>query len=145
MLGVGREVIAFFRNPQPNKPAEAARAIAELEWIAANLPRNPHWQNASSVGLDALQQSRWEARRALGIPERAPSQAVINGLAGAARAIDANDQAALARALPRNVFTLGPQGTVRVLAQPPSLPDVMQAYWALASGPSPMGVGGRRR
>jgi len=142
---VGQEVVAFYRDPQPNQPAAAARAIAELEWLADTLPNNPRWMTASDVGINSLIESRWTARRALGIPQSAPAQAVINGLAAAATAISANDQAALARALPRNVFTLGPQGTVRVLAQPPSLPDVMQAYWALAAGPSPMGIGGVRR
>jgi len=135
VLGVGREVVGFFRNPQPNQPAAAARAIAELEWLADNLPNNPRWQRASSVGLNGLQQSRWEARRALGIPERAPGQAVINGLAAAARAIDANDQAALARALPRNVFPLGPQATVQRLSAPPQVRDLMGAYESLISDP----------
>lgn len=70
---------------------------------------------------------------------RTSAQAVINGLAAAARAIDANNAAALSAALPRRVFPLGPQQTVARLSQPPSLPDVMQAYWALARGPSPGG------
>jgi hypothetical protein len=135
VLGVGREVAGFFRNPQPNQPAAAARAIAELEWLADNLPTNPRWQQASAVGLNGIQQSRWEARRALGIPERAPGQAVINGLAAAARAIDANDQPALARALPRNIFPLGPQETVRRLAAPPQIRDIMGAYESLITDP----------
>ena len=135
VVPVGREMAAFFRNPQPGRPAEAARAIAELEWLAESLPRSPRWQNASSVGLNGLQQSRWEARRALGIPERAAAQAVINGLAAAARAIEANDQAALARALPRNVFPLGSQEVVRRLAAPPQLPGVVSAYISIATDP----------
>ncbi|MBR0651513.1 hypothetical protein GXW78_17720 [Roseomonas terrae] len=134
---VGQEVVGFFRDPQANQPAAAARAIAELEWLADTLPNNPRWMTASDAGINSLQESRWEARRALGIPQRAPAQAVINGLAAAARAIDANDQAALARALPRSVFPLGPQAIVQRLSQPPSVPDVMQAYWALANGPNP--------
>lgn len=135
VIRVGQDMANFFANPQPNRPAEAARAIAELEWLAASLPRSPRWQNASSVGLNGLQQSRWEARRALGIPERAPSQAVINGLAAAAGAIDANDQAALARALPRATFPLGPQETVRRLAAPPRLPQVPSYYTSVATDP----------
>ena len=88
-----------------------------------------------SVGLNGLQQSRWEARRALGISERAPAQSVINGLAAAAPAIEANDQAALARALPRNVFPLGPQEVVRRLAAPPQLAGVASAYASIATDP----------
>jgi hypothetical protein len=139
---VGQEVVAFFREPQANQPAAAARAIAELEWLADTLPNNPRWQTASDAGINSLMQSRWEARNALGIPQRAPAQAVINGLAAAANAIDANDQAALARALPRNVFPIGPQAMVQRLSGPPAVRDVMQAYWQLASGPSPRGRGG---
>ena len=139
---VGQEVVAFYRNPQSNQPAAAARAIAELEWLADTLPNNPRWMTASDVGINSLIESRWTARRALGIPQSAPAQAVINGLAAAARAIDDNNSAALSAALPRSTFPLGPQQTVARLSQPPSLPDVMQAYWALARGPSP---GGRFR
>ncbi|MBW6397450.1 hypothetical protein KPL78_06300 [Roseomonas sp. HJA6] len=138
---VGQSVVGFFRSPQANQPAAAARAIAELEWLADTLPRNPRWMTASATGLNELQQARWEARSALGIPQRAPAQAVVSGLAAASQAIEANDQAALARALPRNVFTLGPQETVQRLSQPPSVPSVMQAYWSLAGGPQ----GPRRR
>ncbi len=64
VVPVGQDMVAFFRNPQPNRPAEAARAIADLEWMADSLPRNPRWNQASSVGLNGLQQARWEARRA---------------------------------------------------------------------------------
>lgn len=131
---VGQDVVGFFRTPQANQPAAAARAIAELEWLADNLPSNPRYQTASATGLNELSQARWEARTALGIPRGASNQAVINGLAGAARAIEASNQQALAAALPRNVFTLGPQATVQRLSQPPSVPSVMEAYWALSGG-----------
>jgi hypothetical protein len=138
---VGQNVVGFFRNPQANQPAAAARAIAELEWLADTLPNNPRWQTASATGLNELAQARWEARRALGIPSNAPNQAVINGLSAASTAIEANNQAALATALPRAVFPLGPQATVQRLAQPPSVPSVMQAAWSLSGG----GTGPRRR
>ncbi|GGI97788.1 hypothetical protein [Neoroseomonas lacus] len=133
-VAVGQEIVDFFRTPQPNQPAAAARAIAELEWLADTLPSNPRYQTASATGLNELAQARSEARTALGIPRAASNQAVINGLAGAARAIEAGNQQALAAALPRNVFTLGPQATVQRLSQPPSVPSVMHAYWALSGG-----------
>lgn len=133
VIPVGQDMSAFFRNPQPNQPAVAARAIADLEWLADSLPRNPYWNRASSVGLNGLQQARWEARRALGIPERAAGQAVINGLMATAQAIEANDQSALTRALPRNVFPLGPRETVRRLAAPPQISGVVSAYESVAN------------
>ncbi|HWT11090.1 MAG TPA: hypothetical protein VN329_18100 [Roseomonas sp.] len=133
-VAVGQDVVAFFRQPQANQPAAAARAIAELEWLADNLPNNPRWQTASATGLNELSQARWEARTALGVPRGASSQGVINGLAAASRAIEGNNQTALAAALPRAIFPLGPQATVQRLSQPPSVPSVMQAYWALSGG-----------
>jgi hypothetical protein len=136
VVPIGTAMVAFFRNPQPNQPAAAARAIAELEWMADSLPRNPRWQNASSVGMNGLQQARWEARTALGIPRNATGQSVINGLAAAAQAIEANDQAALARALPRRVFPLGPQETVRRLSAPPQVRDAASAYQSIAADPN---------
>ena len=134
-MRVGADMAAFFRDPQANRPAEAARAIAELEWLAASLPTNPRYALASSVGLNGLQQARWEGRRILGIPQRAPAQAVISGLAAAATAIEANDQAALARALPRATFPAGPQETVRRLSAPPRLPGAVSAYISVANDP----------
>jgi hypothetical protein len=136
VVPIGTAMADFFRNPQPNQPAEAARSIAELEWLADSLPRNPRWQNASSVGLNGLQQARWEARTALGIPRNATGQSVINGLVAAAAAIEANDQAALARALPRRIFPLGPQETVRRLSAPPQVRDAVSAYQSIASDPN---------
>ena len=141
IVTVGQNVVAFFRAPQANQPAAAARAIAELEWLADTLPRNPRWQTASGTGLNELAQARWEARNALGISSSAPAQAVINGLSAAAVAIEANNQTALAAALPRNIFPLGPAGTVQKLSAPPSVPSVMQAAWSLSGG----GSGPRRR
>ncbi len=132
---VGQSVASFFRSPQPNQPAAAARAIAELEWLADTVPRNPRWQTGAAAGLTELAQARDQARTALGIPSNAPAQGVINGLAGAAGAIEANDRAALTRALPPAIFPLGPQATVQRLSAPPSVPSAMSAYWALARGP----------
>lgn len=137
VVQVGQSVAAFFRAPQAGQPAVAARAIAELEWLADSLPRNPRWQTANVLGLNGLVQARREARGALGIPASAPPQGVINGLAAAGTALEVGDQAMLARALPLAIFPLGPQETVRRLAAPPSVPSAMQAYWALAQGPSP--------
>ncbi|NMJ41579.1 hypothetical protein GWK16_10030 [Roseomonas sp. JC162] len=137
VIVIGQDVGEFFRAPQPGQPAAAARAIAELEWLAATIPTNPRWQTANATALTALAQARFEARRALGIPQSAPAQPVINGLAGAAFAIADNDRAELTRALPRALFTLGPEGTVAALAAPPAVPSAMLAMAGLAPGPQP--------
>ncbi len=136
-VAVGQSVIGFFRAPQANQPAAAARAIAELEWLADTMPRNPRWQTASATGLNELAQARWEARNALGIPRNAPTQGVIDGLSAAAGAIESNNQTALTAALPRSIFPLGPAATVQRLSQPPAVPSVMQAAFALSGGSNP--------
>ncbi len=129
----------FFRSPQAGQPAAAARAIADIEFLADRVPSDPLWQTARASALTGLAQSRDEARRALGIPARASGQAVIDGLTSAATALEANDRAAVARALPRNVFTAGPEQTVRRLSAPPRVPSATGALAALSLGPGPSG------
>jgi len=133
-VAVGQDIAAFYRRPQPGQPAAAARAIAEIEWLAAFLPNSPRMVGASPAGLNQLQLARNEARAALGIPTRAPTQPIINGLSAAAAAIEANDSAAVARALPRATFPLGPEETVRRLAAPPPNRNIMSALQALSIG-----------
>jgi hypothetical protein len=79
---------------------------------------------------------RNEARTAIGVPTSAPSQPVINGLAAAARALDAGDRAAVAAALPRNIFPLGPEQTVARLSAPPQAPTALLAFNTLSNQPT---------
>ena len=131
-----QDAAAFFRAPQAGQPARAARAIADIEFLAGAVPADPRWQTASANAMTQLVQARNQARNALGIPATAQAQAVIDGLMAAATALDANDRAAVARALPRAVFTAGPDQTVRRLGQPPRIPSASAALAALAAGPS---------
>lgn len=129
---VAQQVSEFFRVPQAGQPAAAARAIARLEWLADTVPGDPVWQTVGGTTTAALGSARWEARTALGVSTRTPAQPVIDGLAAAAQAIDANDRAALAQALPRSVFPLGPEATVQRLSAPPAVPSAMLATTGLA-------------
>ena len=106
-----------------NNPAEAARACASLDYIAGELYTAPRWANIGGNTKYQLLRGRVEMRRALGIPLNAPSQLVVNGLAGAGNAFAAgNPQAALA-ALSNPAFP-NPQAT---LAQLSSLPYMQEA------------------
>lgn len=139
-ISVARQnAVEFFRAPQAGQPAKAARAIADIEFLAGAVPSDPRWQTASPSALTQLSQARSEARAALGIPATAQSQAVIDGLMAAATALEANDRAAVARALPRNVFTAGPDQTVRRLSQPPRVRSATAALGGLALGPGGVG------
>jgi hypothetical protein len=131
-IQVGQSVATFFRRPQPGQPAAAARAIAELEWLATSLPVSPQWQAIGGAGIAQLGQARNEARTALGIPRGAPSQPVIDGLSAAATALDAGDRAAASRALSRATFPLGPEATLARLAEPPRVPTALPALQALS-------------
>jgi hypothetical protein len=136
---VGNEVQSFFLRPRPNEPAAAARAIAELEWLAVTMPSNPMFMGDVGNWAGQLMQGRNEVRNAIGVPLGAPSQAVINGLAAAARALDAGDRAAVAAALPRNVFSLGPEQTVARLSAPPQAPTALMAFNTMSNQPRQMG------
>jgi hypothetical protein len=132
---VGNDVQAFFSRPRPNEPAAAARAIAELEWLAVTMPSNPSFMGDVGNWAGQLMQGRNEARNAIGVPLNAPGQPVINGLASAARALEAGDSAAVARALPPAVFPLGPTQTVARLSAPPQAPTVLVAFNTIMNQP----------
>lgn len=124
----------FFARPQANQPAAAARAIADVEFLAATMPGDPRHQTANARGLAELQVARREARAALGVPAGSSSDAMVRGLRDAATALDANDRRAAEAALPREVFPLGPAQTIRRLAQPPRVPSARGALTALGRG-----------
>jgi hypothetical protein len=127
IMVVGQSAGAFFRARPANQPAAAARAFAELEWLATAVPNAQQWQSLGGPGLLQLSVARNEARTALGIPLDAPAQPVIDGLASAAQALEANDRAALDRALPGEIFTAGPAETVQRLSAPPRVPSALAA------------------
>jgi hypothetical protein len=141
IVRAGQNAGAFFRRPQPNQPAAAARAIADLEFLAGAVAADPRWQTSSSMAQVQLIQARNQARQALGVPRDAPAQGVIDALTAAADALDANDRARASAALPRSLFTAGPDQTLRRLAQPPRVPSAGAALASLAAGPE----SGRRR
>jgi len=107
-------------------PADAARAVAQLEYLASEIPTGPRWREFDpTVGL-ALRQAREEERAALGIAPQAPPQAVIDALFAASRALRAGDQAAVQRILSPPVFPNGAL-TLQRLASLPFLPTANQA------------------
>lgn len=71
----------FFAGPArpPGAPA-AARAVADMEYLAANLPFDPRWADRDPLLPVRLRQARAEWRQALAIPPDTPPQAMINRL-----------------------------------------------------------------
>jgi hypothetical protein len=115
---------AFFASPNPivGRPAEAAQAIAQMEYVAAALPTDPRYTTVTAGDVNAFVQGRAEWRQALGIPPQAPPQQVINALYMAARAISYGQPAQAAAALVPPNFTLGGAETVARLANLPAMP-----------------------
>lgn len=109
------------------RPAAAAQAVAQMEFLAVQVPNNPRYPNISpTVGIQ-LAEARQEWRGALGIPASQPPQAVINSLYAASRAMRAGQKQAAAAALPADVFPQGGETTLLRLASMPSLPLTNQA------------------
>jgi hypothetical protein len=109
------------RQPgQPRRsPAEAARAAAQLEYLASEIPSGARWREFDpTVGL-ALRGARQEARAALGIAPQAPPQAVVDALFATSRALGAGDHTAAQRLLAPPAFPNGPQTLQRLSGLPP--------------------------
>ena len=131
------------RQPAVGRPAEAARAIAQMEFLALDLPRNTSFSGASPTLAPQLNTARAEWRAALGIAPGAPAQPIINALYAAGRALDMGERDAAAAALPPAIFQRGGAATLTQLAALPSLPRTGEAsataQQALRSG-NPAGV-----
>ena len=123
---------SWFARPRPNQPAQAARAHAELEFLAEALTRDPNLRGGAGAGLPQLQIARREHRTALGIPADAAAGAVVLGLRSAAEALERGDRTAALGALPRSTFAAGPEETLRRLARPPRVPSARPALVGLA-------------
>ena len=101
------------------RPAEAARAVAQLEYLASEIPSGARWREFDpTVGL-ALQGARQEARAALGIAREAPTQAVVDALFATSRALGAGDGWAAQRLLAPPAFPNGPRTLERLSSLPP--------------------------
>lgn len=114
------------QSPAAGRPAEAARAIAQMEFLAVDLPQNHSFTNASGTLVPQLRSARLEWRGALDIAPEAPAQAVINALFAASRAIESG-QGDAAAALPSSIFRKGGAATLARLAALPHLPNTASA------------------
>jgi len=114
-------------HPVTGRPADTARAIAQMEFLAVDLPQNNNLISVSSTLVPDLMTARREWRGALDIAPEAPAQAVINALFAASRALDAGQPDAAAAALPGNIFRRGGAATLAQLAAPPRLPATASA------------------
>jgi hypothetical protein len=125
-VGAINQAAWAFADPRRtrNDPADAARAVAAVDYLAGELSRNPRWDFMSPLTKQEMLQARVSVRQALGISPAAPSQEVVNRMLYAGNALAAGNPQAAETALQPPVFTLGPQQTLALLS---SMPFVRQA------------------
>lgn len=116
-----------FGAPGAASPAARARALAKIEFLAADLPWDIRWSEFTPLVPLQLRQAREEIRAALGVIPGVPPQAVVDALFATARA---PDPATALASLPATVFSV-PEATLAILLASPPLPRT-QAATALA-------------
>lgn len=95
-----------------NRPIEAARSIAAVDYLAGELSSNPRWIAISPLVQIEMLQAREEVRAAIGVTPGARSQVVVNSLSRyAASLLENGDQAQAAQYLANPAFSLGPKAT----------------------------------
>jgi hypothetical protein len=115
-----------FNNPGGlADPSVAARASANVEFLAASIPQDPRYGFAPLLN-GQLALARDELHLALGVAPNASPQLVVDGLYGASRALRAQDPAAAANALSPLAFP-DRQATLTRLSAMPALPQVAAA------------------
>ena len=111
------------------RPAEAAQAISEAEFLAIELNFGARWIEMQPLAQMAFVQARPEWRGALGIDESAPAQAVIDAMTRVRMGIGAQDTAAAAAALMPPLVT---PGGAMSLTRLDALPPLPRTAWAAA-------------
>lgn len=108
-------------------PAAAARAIAEMEFLAVQMPGNPSVPGNTSLLQPQLFGARAEWRRALGISHETPPQSVINALFATAQGLEGGNRAGAVAALAPAVFAPGGEASLARLGALPPLPQTARA------------------
>ena len=126
-----------FGNPRAlaGRPAEAAQAISEAEFLAIDLSTNQRWTEMQPVVQIAFLQARPEWRGALGIQDAALPQAVIDAMTRVRMGIDAQDRRAAEAALAPPLVTPGGAASFARLDALPALP---RTAWAAAMAQNEM-------
>lgn len=101
-----------------NRPADAARAIAQMEYLTVELNHGARWSGVTTFSpLSARARAEW--RGVLGIAPDAQPQAVIDSLYGAARAMSYGQRDQAAAVLSPPLFREGAATLTRLASLPP--------------------------
>ena len=116
------------------RPAEAAEAAAELEFLANEFRNNPRYASEANPAVSQqLEAARQEMRSFLGVAPDAAPELVRAGLRRAASALRAGSRAGAEAALSGPAFAYGPPATLGRLASMPRLPRTAEAAGAVAA------------
>ncbi|MCK8786711.1 hypothetical protein M0638_20265 [Roseomonas sp. NAR14] len=126
------------------RPAEAAEAAAQLEFLASAMPAHPRYQTSvQPTVFMQLTRARAEMRDAIGIRADAPADPVIAALRTAAAALrDGNLQRARV-ALTTSDFLNPPDVTLQRLGSLPRLPRSAEAAGGVAIAIQNLGIRNR--
>ena len=120
---INNTTIAFSSTSQlAGRPGQAARAVAEMEYLKVEVSSNPRSFGGSTTASTIFPTAQAEWRTALGIQPSAQPQAVIDAMFAVLRAMNGGNRQAAEAALSQPIFTLGGPGTLTRLANLPSLP-----------------------
>jgi hypothetical protein len=140
------QALFAFTHPKMmrNRPAEMALAVASLDAMAGQFSTGGRWMTFDPIAKIQMLQARTRVRAILGIPDTAPSQAVINQLVTVSHALDAGDQAAALAALSGGVFTRPAAQTLALLTHFPYVPIANHAVMSANADLFPGGGGNNR-
>jgi len=117
---------AVFGNPGSvaGNPVGAARAVAQYEYLATEIPTGPRWQSFQPVVSVQLAKGRRALRETLGIAQDAPTQGIIDSMYAAGRALVMGDRPAAVNILSAPFYRPGGEALLARLAALPLIQDV---------------------
>jgi hypothetical protein len=113
-----------FSAPIRNNPAQAADAIAALDYMGGELSTAPRWVGVDPLVQDQLLRARETMRRYIGISPSAPSQSVVNTMLQLALAYRSGDTSRVSALLRNPIFTSPPDAVAARLTSVALIPSV---------------------
>ena len=118
------DIAAYFFGQVIRKPADAATAIAALDYIGGELNTSPRWIDMDPLTRAQMLEARETMRSYVGISQAAPSQAVVDTMLALAQAYGTGDTAAVQRLLASPIFIVPPAEVQAHLSYIPLMPAV---------------------
>jgi hypothetical protein len=118
------DIAAYSFGHVIRNPAEAADAIAALDYVGGELNTSPRWIGMDPLTRAQMLQARETLRSDIGISQAAPSQAVVDTMLALSRAYRSGDAAGVQRLLGSSIFIVPPAEVQAHLADIPLMPAI---------------------